>query len=218
MPAVVSADRTVLHLLEEAHRESSRPLTRDEVASIIKDVVGTMAGDISAIELKVYQELEELAQYIQAARAEIAAIRPDEIRGDYISSATDELDAVVDATEDATGRILDAAENIQSIAGDLAEPVQSQLIDHVTRIFEASNFQDITGQRIGKVVRTLKHIESKIEALIAVLGEEVERAKSSAAEAAAPRPMTDRDLLNGPQMPSNAIDQDEIDRLLASFD
>jgi chemotaxis protein CheZ len=85
----------------------------------------------------------------------------------------------------------------------------------VTRIFEACNFQDITGQRITKVVRTLKHIEGKIEVLIQALGEEVQKTHRSAAAA---DPNNEDSLLNGPQLPGNAIDQSEIDKLLASFD
>jgi chemotaxis regulatin CheY-phosphate phosphatase CheZ len=37
----------------------------------------------------------------------------------------------------------------------LAEDVQ----DHLTRIYEACNFQDIAGQRIGKVIETLSAVE-----------------------------------------------------------
>src|SRR3546814_13202189 len=106
-----------------------------------------MEGYISAVDLRVYDELESLARYIQSARVEIAALRPDEIRQDHIPAATDELDAVVGATEEATGRILDAAEQIQTIAGGLDQAVQRQLVDLVTGIFEACNFQDIPGQR-----------------------------------------------------------------------
>ena len=206
--------------LTDAAAEAGQPLTREQVAEIISEIVGTMEGDVTALDLKVYQELQSLAGYIETARAEIASIRPSELRDEYISSATDELDAVVDATEDATGRILDAAEHIQTIAEDVAEPARTQLIDLVTGIFEASNFQDITGQRISKVVRALKHIESKIGVLVSALGEEVQRARDHAADDSGDQAASknDEDLLNGPQMPDSAIDQDEIDRLMASFD
>ncbi|HET8729427.1 MAG TPA: protein phosphatase CheZ [Alphaproteobacteria bacterium] len=218
MAAVTEPDPVLMSRLDAAREEAGEPLTREEVAEVIREVIGSMEGDISATDLRVYNELESLARYIQSARSEIAALRPDEIRQDHIPAATDELDAVVGATEDATGRILDAAEQIQTIAEGLEQPARDQLVDLVTGIFEASNFQDITGQRISKVVRTLKHIETKIDVLIAVLGEEVERAKEQAEGAGMPAAATDADLLNGPQLPGNANDQDEIDRLLASFD
>jgi chemotaxis protein CheZ len=124
---------------------------------------------------------------------------------------------VVGATEEATGRILDAAEEIMTISGGVAGADGDKLMELATGIFEASNFQDITGQRITKVVKTLKHIEAKVDALVGALSEEVERARSKQAdpEIAA---TSDTDLLNGPQLPTAANDQDEIDRLLASFD
>lgn len=217
MPTAGS-DPSLVRRLDEARRESEKPLTREEIADIVAQVMGSMDGDITALDIRIYQELESLAGYIQTARSEIAAIRPDDIRLDHIPAATDELDAIVGATEEATGRILDAAEQIQTIAETLEEPARSQLFDLSTGIFEASNFQDITGQRIGKVVRTLKHIETKIEALVGVLGEEVGRAQATARPAEEPAAEGDEKLLNGPQLPQNAIDQDEIDRLLASFD
>jgi|HigsolmetaAR203D_1030402.scaffolds.fasta_scaffold02232_15 chemotaxis protein CheZ len=218
MTAITQPDPALTSRLEAARAEAGQPLSREEVADIIREVIGTMEGDISALDLQVYNELEALARYIQSARVEIAAIRPDEIREDHIPKATDELDAVVGATEDATGRILDAAEQIQTIAEGLDQPAQGQLIDLVTGIFEACNFQDITGQRISKVVRTLKHIETKIDVLIQALGEEVERAKIHSEANREPKPASDEDLLNGPQLPAAANGQDEIDRLLAGLD
>ena len=141
-------------------------------------------GDLSAVDLKVYGELEDLALYIRNARAEIAAIRPSEIQSRDIPTATDELDAVVGATEKATGEILDCAEQIQTIAEGLEDAAaKDQLVTLVTNIFEASNFQDITGQRITKVVKTLKHIEAKIDALVEAMGEEADGAQGTKAPA-----------------------------------
>ena len=210
------AQSELIDRLSEAGKAADRPLTREDVAEILAQVVGSMEGDVSALDLKIYRELESLVQYIEAAKNEIASIRPQELGADFIVSATDELDAVVGSTEEAAGRILDAAEAIQTVAEELEPAVQEKIIDQVTEIFEASNFQDLTGQRITKVVKTLKHIESRIEALVGILGEEVERVRHSVAPEAA----TDDEaaLLNGPQLPGNANDQDEIDRLLASFD
>ena len=64
------------------------------------------------------------------------------------------------------------------------------------------------------VVKMLKAIEQKVDSLVKAFGGEF-----GDAAAAAPREvLTDEDLLNGPQLPTIASDQDEIDRLLASFD
>ena len=202
-----------------AMRDAEAPLTDADVARIVTEVVRNTDVELSQLDLQVFQEIDSLAKYIQAAKAEIAAIRPDEIRDAFVPLATDELDAVVAATEEATGIILDNAEKVMEAAGELDEPAQSNLIEMVTAIFEACNFQDITGQRITKVVNTLKHIDERIQTLASVLGEEVDRctvpdAVEAVDDVASGEP-DDEDLLNGPQLPQSAIDQDEIDKLLA---
>jgi chemotaxis protein CheZ len=190
--------------------DTQQPLTRVEIASIVADVLAGMTAEPGQTGVGLYRELGALAQYIRQARDEIAAIRPDEITGTHIPSATDELDAVVGATEAATNQIMDAAESLSTLAGKLSAEASAEINDTVSKIYEACSFQDITGQRITKVVRTLKHIENKVEALLRAFGEGV------AADAAAQGPIDPADesaLLNGPQLPGKAIDQAEIDRL-----
>lgn len=180
--------------------------------------VSLSAEEIIARDLKLANGLDELVDYIQAAKREIAALGPDEIRREHIPAATDELDAIVAHTEEATGFILDAAERIEGLTAEIPGKTGQALSDAVTSIYEACNFQDITGQRVGKVVATLKHIEERIEALAMVVGD----APELAAPASGPRrpagkpaePSSDEALLNGPQLPGAGNSQDEIDALL----
>ena len=76
------------------------------------------------------------------------------------------------------------------------------------------SFQDITGQRITKVVTTLKVIEEKVAHIIGTFGPSTEAAGAGRRA----RVATDADLLNGPQLPAHAMDQSDIDKLLASFE
>ncbi|MBI3451780.1 MAG: protein phosphatase CheZ [Rhodospirillales bacterium] len=189
---------------------------RGEIAEIVQSVVISLKGDITAADLSIYQELAGLAQFIRAAKNEIAALRPDEIREKHLPNATDELDAIVGATEEATNIILDSVERIEGVANTLDAENKQKLGDNVTRIYEACNFQDITGQRITKVVKTLKQIETKVSALVNAFGDEATRGKAAAATAAAaaaPAKPADADLLNGPQLPANASSQADIDAL-----
>ena len=200
--------------IKKASENAKTPLSSEEVTDIVREVLATLSGDITVADLKFYAELEELAGYIRSAKKEIAAIKPKEISMDHIPHATDELDAVVGATEEATNKIMDVCDVISGIAEKCSDEAKQELIDCTTRIFEACNFQDITGQRITKVVQTLKHIDVKVEALLAALGEEIHPDSLREQKEAA---LSDEDLLNGPQLPSNAIDQAEIDRLLGEF-
>jgi chemotaxis protein CheZ len=191
------------------------PLTAEQVASIVRQVIESLEGDVSAADLRFYAELEELARYIRDAKLEIASIKPKDISTDFIPSATDELDAVVGATEDATNKIMDVCDEMSAIAETIPPEAKEKLIGCTTKIFEACNFQDITGQRITKVVETLKHIDTKIEAIVKAMGEEIHRAvgdehATKHVHAADP----DKGLLNGPQLPNTAVSQDEIDKLL----
>ncbi|CAO3356066.1 protein phosphatase CheZ [Azospirillum sp. TSA6c] len=229
--SAVTEQKLLRQRLDTAFAEAAQPLSRDEVTDIVRNILGSMDGDISATDLRLYKEVVDLAKYIETAKQEIAALQPAEIRDEHIRTATDELDAVIGATEKATFAIFDACDAIGAIAGQTDAGTSAKLNDQITAIYEACNFQDITGQRISKVVRTLKHIESKVDMIVAAFGSEVRQnhaprlAKLAAEEAEAAvhfEPMSaeeaDQQLLHGPQLPGNAMDQDEIDRLLASFD
>lgn len=211
-------ENTLHAKLREASEMSKNCLSPEAITEIVRDVVASMTGDISVSDLKFYAELQQLANYIRHAKQEIAEIKPKEISASHIPHATDELDAVVGATEEATNKIMDVCDTISSIAGNCTPEVSEQLINCTTRIFEACNFQDITGQRITKVVQTLKYIDTKVEALLKALGEEIHREGGDHhGQALTSDEDFEKSLLNGPQLPDKAIDQAEIDRLLSDF-
>ncbi len=191
----------------------------EAVTSVVREALDTMEGDISKIDLKVLREIESISEYIATTKREVASMRPDKISSEHIPAATDELDAIVSATEDATNRIMESAEVIEGIAEKLDEAQSQALTDAVTAIYEACGFQDITGQRIGKIVSVMQCIETKIEGLVAAFSEEIEKIKSEAPEETeTPETAVDSDLLNGPQLDDDRQSQDDIDALLASFD
>jgi chemotaxis protein CheZ len=183
------------------------------VADVVHAVLATMSGDLSAQETSLLAEVEALGNTIASAKAEIAALRFDDITDSHIPFATDELDAIVEHTATATNAILTCCETLDSVAEALSGEPAAKLQDATTRIYEACGFQDITGQRITKVVATLKAIEDKVIYIVNTFGSSpaVERAGSpvEAGEAA---------LLNGPQHAAVAMDQSDIDKLLASFE
>lgn len=193
-----------------AHPDKS--VKAGEVVVIVESVVRTIRGQVEAEGSDVLTELDSLATYMRNARTEIAALGPSEIRDKHIPTATDELDAVIAATAAATGDILTAAETIEQVAGGLSPDASQPLSDAVTRLYEACSFQDITGQRISKVVKTLRHIESRIDRMILVFGEQLASqvvGDSDDGTAA----VSDARLMNGPQLPATANQQDDIDAI-----
>jgi chemotaxis protein CheZ len=215
-----------LHTRLNEIKASAPSASHEQIVAVVHSVMASLQGQLSPLDLKIGHELEQLAKFIQDTRNEIATIRPSDINAEFIPTATDELGAVVGATEEATQKIMDCAERVDKVANTLSGEQQAELMDVVTQIFEACSFQDITGQRINKVVKTLQHIETRIADLLKVLGYDQADA--------APKAKPDQDeiieqskngtidenshLLNGPQMPKAASTQDEIDALLASFD
>lgn len=182
-----------------------------EAIRVMLEVVGSHLSDRDA---GLLAEVEDLGRTIAAAKAEIAALNADEITASQIPSATDELDAVVAHMAVAAETILEACETLDRTAEDMVGPQAEALQAATLRIYEACSFQDITGQRITKVVSTLKAIEAKVAQIVASFG-----TRRHAGEGPAPggTPSTETGLLNGPQLPGAAMDQANIDRLLADF-
>ena len=190
---------------------------RDQVVDIINSVVSRIehvGGDATGT--GIFQELKALQNIIEEARADIGMSRPGDIKDKHIPTATDELDAVVEATAEATGTIMDACDAIQESANEVGGEAAEKIGNEVIRVYEACSFQDITGQRITKVVTTLKKIDEKVSALINVLGEKlpVEDAAAAAAADDEENKTLEESLLNGPQSADKAISQEEIDALL----
>jgi chemotaxis protein CheZ len=185
----------------------------EKAVKVVSSVVPTTR------EVELFAELESLASYIQSVKSEIADIRPDEVKENYLPLAADELDAIVDATAEATNAIMDAAEIIEQVAGKTTADVSGELRNATTRIYESCGFQDITGQRITKVVRALKNIEEKVDRLMAAFGgETAPSASAKKPEKKKDGPITDENLLEGPQLKNKGSSQEEVDALLASFD
>ena len=141
------------------------------VAEVVRAVLATLSGDLTVRETSLLAEVEELGRTIAAAKAEIAALRVDDISESHIPSATDELDAIVAHTAAATDAILETCETLDRVGAELTGDAATQLQDATTRIYEACSFQDITGQRITKVVATLKTIDGKVAHIMQAFGE-----------------------------------------------
>ena len=150
--------------------------------------------------------LQYLSDHIRHTRKELGALR---VSGDgaILTSTTDELEEIVAETARAANEIMAAAEAIEALMPRVGDDVAQALLAAVTRIYEASAFQDITGQRITKIIRAVQDIEAKIGTLARACGN-LETAHDEATGDAA--------LLNGPQLGGAAATQDDIDALFES--
>jgi chemotaxis protein CheZ len=156
--------------------------------------------------------LQYLSDHIRTTRSEISALRSGPGSQQLFGSTADELEEIVTETARAANRIMDAAETIETVAAVLDPALASALMDAVTSIYEASAFQDITGQRITKVVRALQSIETKLASLVDAFGPPGSDEISTVAAAEG-----DARLLNGPQLEKHVSQQTDIDALFDSL-
>jgi chemotaxis protein CheZ len=161
-------------------------------------------------------ELRKIAGYIVALRREIAVLQANEIHMQRIPAAGQELAAVVTSTEGATNEIMAIAENV--LSADASDPAAYKaFVDkEMMALFETCAFQDLTGQRISRVVKTLEHIETRVSRFATYTGvaDEAGHANDTEAQSA---DRQEKLLLNGPSIADEGNTQPMIDQLLASI-
>lgn len=172
---------------------------------------------------KLRSEILNLFKYTQKMRQEIAQINVREDERTHFESASDHLDEIVMSTEKATDSILEQLEEIDSTVDEIRESKDServsalcdQINDKTMAAIESCTFQDITGQRVGKIVKSLQFVEERINAMVALWGRDDIEAILAEVGAEMEKPEGDEALLNGPQLPGESISQDDIDALFA---
>jgi chemotaxis protein CheZ len=184
----------------------SRPLV--EVLDLSHEMADAMNAFFGSLDKSVIGEFRYIADFIQQTRNEIADLQPNEIRNNRIPGASVELDAVVKDTETATSIIMTEAEGLMAVEPEDLDAYKDRVDGAMMRIIEACAFQDLTGQRVTKVVATLRHIEGRVSQFAETLG--VKDAKTEETEDERRR----RELmLNGPAIGGPASSQDDIDAL-----
>jgi chemotaxis protein CheZ len=188
---------------------------RDEIKAlhaqfnVAADPVGDPAAGLTV-------ELAQIRDAIAQHKRDLShLIRDGEER--RMVRANHELGAAVDGMETATERILKAAEQIDDSAKALTAALLDRfkrgmaqdIQDQVVAIFEACNFQDLAGQRIGKVMTTLDAIEHQVSAMLARYDSAAAPAPTSA------KPAHHATMLNGPKLDGDRghASQHDIDKM-----
>lgn len=213
MAAGKKADVARLIAFLEENRTRRGDVTLNDVMLLAEVMTGSMREFLATAKPAVTEELTAINEEISRMKGELAQLRAVDIKDNRIPEAGRELDAIVEATESATHTIMEAAETI--MAADVSDPdaYQTTVNDKIVEIFEACAFQDITGQRISKVVNTLNYIDERVSAFMKRLrvaddGEEGEREETEAER-------RQRELiLYGPQHAGEGVSQDQVDAML----
>jgi chemotaxis regulatin CheY-phosphate phosphatase CheZ len=119
-------------------------------------------------------DLAEMAKAIARTKDEVSALRPHEEPSRF-AVASEALDGIVRQTEQATSDILESAENIQEAAWTLREGgadagLCGELDRRATDIYTACSFQDLTAQRIARIIQVLRYLEGRINAMMDIWG------------------------------------------------
>jgi len=189
-------------------------VTFHDIISLAEVAAQSLQGFFQAMDAKVYRELREIAGYIESMRGEIGALQVNDLKDSRIPSAGQELGAIVKATETATNTIMECAETL--MGADASDPAAYKaLVDEkMMVIFEACSFQDITGQRVSKVVETLQHIEQRVARFADVMRTaDLEGFINDAERERAAR--KEKFLLNGPQLAGEGVDQNDVDKMFS---
>ena len=167
----------------------------------------------NAVDAAIYRELKAIADYISFLRSEIGELQANDMRAKRIPAAGEELNAVVSATEAAGNAIMASAEAVMGASAATLEDYKAFVEQQMLAIFEACSFQDLTGQRITKVVHTLEQIETRV-ARFAVATNANDKSGFANEEEAAKAERADALLLHGPALEGEGIVQNEVDAIL----
>ena len=168
-------------------------------------------------------ELDMMKEAITRTKTELAALHRSEHSGKGMRRAADELDAVVESTEHATSTLLTVMEEIEQNANMLratrlskaAQENVDAILERVVIAYEACNFQDLTGQRISKIVNVMKFVEDHLDRVITAWSSLDSFRDVLGAGPDAVDPDDEKSLLNGPKLDEDPghVDQTDIDAL-----
>jgi len=219
--AVMQTARGRTFLREHARR--NRAVASDLVLRSLDECRGYFQRNELAQPSEILSaELQSMSDAIAHTRRDIAAIKPKEGANNRIMAATEDLDAIVSATERATNDILGAAERLQDTCESIRDgggndDLFALVEEDITNIFLACSFQDITGQRTTKVVNALRYLEKRVGAMIEIWGSEAMRnGRTGEFGSELDDDHPEAGLLNGPALEGEGVAQDDIDELLKS--
>ncbi|MFT6580724.1 MAG: chemotaxis protein CheZ [Alphaproteobacteria bacterium] len=140
----------------------------------------------------------------------------------HFETVSQHLEEIIGSTEDATNTILENVEAINELtekirlsgAMGMVPLLRNQIYERATNTIENCTFQDITGQRVSRIIQSLDFVEQRVNAMIELMG----RADIESLGITLPdsdQREGDDALLNRPQLPGEEISQDEIDKIFA---
>jgi chemotaxis protein CheZ len=223
-----------------AEPAAAAPAPALEVAEAHEGDKGGMFERLGGIVRLLHDSLRELG-YDKALTEASSQILDAQDRLEYVASLTEQAankvlntldegmpaqDALSKQSKDMETRWADlfagklSIEQFKALAGDsrqFAQAVSTATEAEKARLLEimmAQDFQDITGQLIKKVVAITKRVENELAQVLRDNAPPEMREKLALKQSAQEQPAP---LMQGPSVPSAALDQDSVDDLLADL-
>jgi len=199
-PPDIATDGTIVTDLNQALRDAIQAEVKpmlDEFHRFLDRRVSELSAEIhAAVQLVDFSETN-LSGQLARIHEQIATVVAAPAAATRNSGL--ELEAVVQATESAANRIMEAAEAIGDWLrhGRRDPDALEEVAQRVNAIFEACTFQDVTGQRIRRAIEHLQQVETMLEGIMPA-------SPADPGPAAADPDMADPDLL-----------QDAVDQMFA---
>lgn len=137
-----------------------------ELRTFVDRRIAELSAEIHAtVELMDFSE-NNLSSQLKGIREQIAGVISLPSAASRNSGL--ELEAVVQATEAAANRIMEAAEAIgdRLRGGKIDLAMMEAVNEEVNAIFEACSFQDVTGQRIRRAIQHLQQVETMLSDIL----------------------------------------------------
>jgi len=157
--------QTILDLGDRLKKSPGEQMTLTDVIGVAELLTSSLQPLLRRIDVTLQQELRGILLKIETLRREISKVHADDISSNRIPEMGKELSEVVRATEEATNSIMTSAENVLANENKPEAEFKALVSNEMMKIFEACSFQDITGQRVTKVVETVEVIEDRINIL-----------------------------------------------------
>ncbi len=203
-----TAEESPVQFSSREDREGRNSKFLDALSAAGEQVSSSIENSLEDDDNRALKELLHIAQHIENTKRELEHLPACQV--DRVPEASRELEEVVKATEQASNTIMEEVEGLLALEGLDPESYQEAISNAGMRIFEACSFQDITGQRIEKIVSTLNYIEERIAGIVDALGLETQDDQLKGSQRERRR---EEQLLHGPASEDDSIDQDDIDAL-----
>ena len=191
--------------LQQIQENNQGIIDINNIDEIIRDFIEVLNPYIKgATKTEIHHQLESVLAQFSALKVEISNVSREVFDQNFVPSINMDLRSVIIQTEQSVTNILDVCDEINELSKEISDyKIREELMLKSIKILEICNFQDLTGQRIQKIVHHLNEIESIIYKMLHFLKPDLKLK----------HPTKKEELVNGPQNSDNAPSQDSIDAL-----